>query len=57
MLINGRLDISGPCDTAHDLAARWPAAEFVIVDDAAHTTNTAGIGQAAKDALDRFRAL
>ncbi|WP_285733000.1 prolyl aminopeptidase [Nocardiopsis sp. ATB16-24] len=56
-LINGRLDISSPCDTAHDLAARWPAAELLIVDEAAHTTNTTGIGQAVKDTLDRFRTL
>ncbi|MBR8745502.1 alpha/beta fold hydrolase, partial [Nocardiopsis sp. MG754419] len=57
VLINGRLDISGPSDTAYDLAARWPAAELVIVDDAAHTTNVTGVGEALTRALDRFRAL
>ncbi|PWV46800.1 MULTISPECIES: prolyl aminopeptidase [Nocardiopsis] len=56
-LINGRLDISGPADTAHDLAQRWPAAELVIVDDAAHTSGTLGIGAAVVAATDRYAHL
>ncbi len=57
VLINGRLDISGPSDTAYDLARAWPAAELVIVDDAAHTSNTGGIGAAVVAATDRFAHL
>ncbi|MFB8762414.1 alpha/beta fold hydrolase [Nocardiopsis alba] len=56
-LINGRLDISGPSDIAHDLAASWPGAHLVIVDNAGHTSNAHGVGQAAKDSLDRMRTL
>lgn len=36
-LVHGRLDLSGPADTAYELAQRWPDAELVIVDDAGHT--------------------
>ncbi|WP_460758082.1 prolyl aminopeptidase [Nocardiopsis oceani] len=56
-LITGRLDISGPSDTAYDLARHWPAAELVIVDDAAHTANTSGIGASVVAATDRFAHL
>lgn len=35
-LIHGRLDISGPCDIAWELARRWPDAELRIVGDAGH---------------------
>lgn len=56
-LINGRLDISGPSDIAHDLAAHWPGARLHIIDDAAHTSNTIGIAHAVTTTLDDFRAL
>ena len=36
VLIHGRLDISGPPDTAWQLARVWPDAELVLVDDAGH---------------------
>jgi proline iminopeptidase len=36
VLINGRLDISGPPDIAWHLAHEWPGSEFVLVDDAGH---------------------
>ncbi|MGW5877394.1 prolyl aminopeptidase [Nocardiopsis terrae] len=54
-LINGRLDISGPSDTAHHLARRWPAAELRIVGGAAHTANNHGIGRAVLEATDHLR--
>lgn len=57
VLAHGRLDISGPSDIAHDLAARWPAAKLHIVEEAAHTTNVAGLGQIVAQAMDRFRTL
>ena len=36
VLITGRLDISGPPDTAWRLAQAWPDADLVLVDDAGH---------------------
>lgn len=36
VLINGRLDISGPPDIAWQLAREWPDAELVLTDDAGH---------------------
>jgi proline iminopeptidase len=36
VLINGRLDISGPPDIAWKLAQRWPDAELVLTDNAGH---------------------
>ncbi|GAA1669989.1 prolyl aminopeptidase [Glycomyces endophyticus] len=55
VLINGRMDISGPSDTAWNLAQVWTDAELVIVEDEGH-----GAGSGAVDAVvaatDRFRA-
>jgi proline iminopeptidase len=36
VLINGRLDLSTPPDTAWQLAQQWPDAELVLTDDAGH---------------------
>ena len=36
VLIHGRLDLSGPIDTAWELARVWPDAELVAVSDAGH---------------------
>jgi proline iminopeptidase len=36
LMVHGRLDISGPADTAYALAKRWPDARLVIVEDAGH---------------------
>jgi proline iminopeptidase len=36
VLINGRLDISGPPDTAWHLKQAWPDADLVLVDNAGH---------------------
>jgi len=35
-LIHGRLDVSGPLDTAWDLHRRWPASRLVVLEDAGH---------------------
>lgn len=37
VLIHGRLDLSGPLDTAWELAKVWPDAKLVVVDDSGHT--------------------
>jgi proline iminopeptidase len=53
VLINGRLDISGPVDIGWELARAWPDADLVIVDDAGHGAGDAGM-QASLDAAQRF---
>jgi proline iminopeptidase len=37
VLIHGRLDLSGPLDTAWRLAQAWPGAELVVIEDSGHT--------------------
>jgi len=37
VLIHGRLDLSGPLDTAWELARAWPDAELIAVTDSGHT--------------------
>jgi proline iminopeptidase len=37
ILVHGRHDISGPTITAWELAAAWPDAELIVVDDSGHT--------------------
>lgn len=37
VLIHGRLDLSGPLDTAWALARAWPDAELIAINDAGHT--------------------
>jgi proline iminopeptidase len=37
VLIHGRLDLSGPLDTAWALARAWPDAELVVIPDSGHT--------------------
>ena len=53
-LITGRLDFSGPPDTAWHLARAWPDAELVIVDDVGHTTGGTTMEAAILAATDRF---
>ena len=54
VLINGRLDISGPPDTAWRLAHAWQGAELVLVDDAGHGAGHPTTMQAILAATDRF---
>jgi proline iminopeptidase len=58
LLVTGRLDFSGPAETAWRLARDWPDAELVIVENAGHV----GRGEdtwrrTVEAALDRFAAL
>lgn len=53
VLIHGRLDLSGPLDTAWALARAWPDAELVVVDDSGHTGSDAMTEQKQR-ALDAF---
>jgi proline iminopeptidase len=53
VLIHGRHDLSGPLDTAWQLARAWPGAELIVVDDSGHTGSDAMAGEIYR-ALDRF---
>lgn len=54
VLINGRLDISSPPDTAWQLARKWPDAELVLVDDAGHGASQSATLEAILAATNRF---
>jgi proline iminopeptidase len=41
VLTHGRLDMSGPVDTAWLLARAWPGAERTVIEDAGHLGNEA----------------
>ncbi|WP_406308854.1 prolyl aminopeptidase [Streptomyces sp. NBC_00623] len=53
VLIHGRLDMSGPLDTAWELAHAWPGAELVVIDDAGHKGSSA-MSAALYGAFERF---
>ncbi|MPV35879.1 prolyl aminopeptidase [Georgenia subflava] len=50
VLITGRLDISGPADTAYHLHRAWPGSELHVVEDTGH--GAGGIGLV--ETTDRF---
>lgn len=54
VLVNGRLDISGPPDMAWRLVERWPDAELILIDEAGHGTGHTDTARALIEALDRF---
>ncbi|NUK65425.1 prolyl aminopeptidase [Streptomyces lunaelactis] len=56
VLLHGRLDLSGPLDTAWELSRGWPDAELVVIDDAGHQGSDAMRAQLL-GALDRFGSL
>jgi proline iminopeptidase len=56
VLINGRLDISSPPDTAWALTRRWPGSELVLVDNAGHGSGHPSTRQAIRAAVERFAA-
>ena len=53
VLIHGRLDLSGPLDTAWALARAWPDAELIVVNDSGHTGSDTMI-ERERSALDAF---
>jgi proline iminopeptidase len=53
VLSHGRLDMSGPVDTAWQLARAWPGAELTVTEDAGHLGNEAE-GDYIIGALSRF---
>jgi proline iminopeptidase len=56
VLINGRLDLSTPPDTAWQLAQEWPDAELVLTDDAGHGAAHPSTLAAIVAATARFQA-
>lgn len=54
VLVNGRLDISGPPDVAWQLAQRWPDAELILVGEAGHGTASKTTKEELIKACDRF---
>jgi proline iminopeptidase len=54
VIINGRLDISGPPDTAWQLARAWPDAQLVLIDRAGHGAAEPATFEAIRTATNRF---
>jgi proline iminopeptidase len=54
VLVQGRLDVSGPPDIAWHLAQAWPDAEFILIDDAGHGAGDTGMTDVLVAATDRF---
>lgn len=57
VMVNGKLDISGPPDIAWQLAQRWPDAELVLIDLAGHGAGQTATVSALIDATNRFADL
>jgi proline iminopeptidase len=55
IMVNGRFDFQSPIGNAWELKRAWPRAELVIVDDAGHAADNAGISGELVRATDRFR--
>ncbi|MCZ4121894.1 prolyl aminopeptidase [Streptomyces sp. H39-S7] len=53
VLIHGRLDMSGPPDTAWELSRAWPGAELKVIDDSGHK-GSATMSAAVYEAFERF---
>jgi proline iminopeptidase len=54
VLVNGRFDFQAPIGNAWALHRAWPRAELVIVDNAGHAADDAGITRELVRATDRF---
>lgn len=54
VLVHGRQDVSGPADTAWQLARAWPGSELTIVEDTGHNAGDATVAATVVAATDRF---
>jgi proline iminopeptidase len=54
VLVNGRLDVSGPPDIAWRLSQAWPDASLHLVDDAGHGLRHPDVTALVVGATDRF---
>ena len=57
VMVQGRYDMICPPDTAHRLAAAWPAAVLKLVDDGGHALSEPGIAGELVRATDRLADL
>jgi len=57
VMIQGRLDLQAPLETAWLLSRAWPGSELVIVGEAGHSTGDAGMSHAIVAATDRLADL
>ncbi|MCZ4096750.1 prolyl aminopeptidase [Streptomyces sp. H39-C1] len=53
VLIHGRLDMSGPLDTAWELSRAWPGSELIVIDDSGHK-GSATMSAALYETFERF---
>ncbi len=56
ILVHGRNDISGPVNTAWELAAAWPGTELIVIEDSGHT-GSSSMSAVLDDATARLSAL
>ena len=54
VMVQGRYDMICPPETAHNLAAAWPAGVLKLVDDAGHALSEPGIAAELIRATDRL---
>jgi proline iminopeptidase len=54
VLVNGRFDLQAPLANAWELHRAWPGSELVIVENAGHAGDDAGITRELIRATDRF---
>ncbi len=55
-IVQGRYDIVCPPQTAAELAAAWPEAEYIVVPDAGHSVREPGITRELVAAVERMRS-
>jgi proline iminopeptidase len=56
-IVQGRYDMVCPAETAFELHAAWPEAEFTVIPDAGHSAFEHGIMSALVRATNKFRAI
>jgi proline iminopeptidase len=54
VMVNGRFDFQSPIGNAWELKRVWPSAELVIVENAGHVADNAGIAKDLVRATDKF---
>jgi proline iminopeptidase len=57
VIVQGRYDIVCPIATAYQLHCAWPEAEYIVAEDAGHSSRETGICRELVAATDRFREL
>ena len=55
IIIQGRYDLICPIETAYELHEQWPEAEFIVIEDAGHSTFEADIRTALLNATDKMK--